>query len=134
MHFKHNDMEKLETALKKFRDQFRRILIVAEGVYSMDGDICDLPELIRLKKEYGAMLMIDEAHSFGTIGSCSRGITSYFDADPEDIDVLMGTLSKSAASCGGYIAGSNRFIRYLRYNSLGFVFSCGITPANTAAA
>lgn len=134
MHFRHNDMEHLEAALKRLRDKFRRVLIVAEGIYSMDGDICDLPELIRLKKEYGAMLMIDEAHSFGTIGDCGRGVTSYYDADPEDVDVLMGTLSKSAASCGGYIAGSSRFIRYLRYNSPGFVFSCGMTPANTAAA
>lgn len=134
MHFRHNDMEHLERTLKKFREKFRRVLIIAEGIYSMDGDICDLPELIRLKKEYGAMLMIDEAHSFGTIGDCGRGITSYYEADPADVDILMGTLSKSAASCGGYIAGSSRFIKYLRYNSPGFVFSCGMTPANTAAA
>ena len=134
MHFRHNDMEHLERTLKKFREKFRRVLIIAEGIYSMDGDICDLPELIRLKKEYGAMLMIDEAHSFGTIGDCGRGITSYYEADTADVDILMGTLSKSAASCGGYIAGSSRFIKYLRYNSPGFVFSCGMTPANTAAA
>lgn len=100
----------------------------------MDGDICNLPELIRIKKEYGALLMVDEAHSFGTIGSCGRGVTSYYNINPKDVDILMGTLSKSAASCGGYIAGSEKFIRHLRYNSPGFIFSCGLTPANTAAA
>lgn len=132
--FKHNNMEHLESELKKLRKKFRRVLIIVEGVYSMDGDICNLPELIRIKKEYGALLMVDEAHSFGTIGSCGRGVTSYYNINPKDVDILMGTLSKSAASCGGYIAGSEKFIRHLRYNSPGFIFSCGLTPANTAAA
>lgn len=132
--FKHNNMEHLESELKKLRKKFRRVLIVVEGVYSMDGDICNLPELIRLKKEYGAILMVDEAHSFGTIGECGRGVTSYYHVDPKDIDILMGTLSKAAASCGGYIAGNRDYIKYLRYNSPGFIFSCGLTPANTAAA
>lgn len=132
--FKHNNMEHLESELKKLRKKFRRALIIVEGVYSMDGDICNLPELIRIKKKYGALLMIDEAHSFGTIGMCGRGVTSYYNINSKDIDILMGTLSKSAASCGGYIAGSKKFIRHLRYNSPGFIFSCGLTPANTAAA
>lgn len=132
--FKHNNMEHLESELKKLRKKFRRVLIVVEGVYSMDGDICNLPELIRLKKEYGAILMVDEAHSFGTIGDCGRGVTSYYNVNPKDVDILMGTLSKAAASCGGYIAGNRDYIKYLRYNSPGFIFSCGITPANTAAA
>ena len=100
----------------------------------MDGDICDLPNLLKIKEKYGAMLMIDEAHSFGTIGKHGRGVTSYFDVDPTNIDILMGTLSKSASSCGGYIAGSKDLINYLRYNMGGFVFSCGITPSNAAAA
>lgn len=132
--FRHNDMEHLESELKKLRKKFRRVLIVVEGVYSMDGDICNLPELVRIKKKYGALLMIDEAHSFGTIGKNGRGVTSYFNINPKEIDILMGTLSKSAASCGGYIAGSKKFIKHLRYNSPGFIFSCGATPANTAAA
>lgn len=132
--FKHNNMEHLESELKKLRKKFRRVLIVVEGVYSMDGDICNLPELIRLKKEYGAILMVDEAHSFGTIGECGKGVTSYYNVEPKDVDILMGTLSKAAASCGGYIAGNRNFIKYLRYNSPGFIFSCGLTPANTAAA
>lgn len=134
MHFKHNNMEHLEGVLQRVQGKYRRVLIIAEGVYSMDGDICDLPGLIRLKKQYGALLMVDEAHSFGTLGKCGRGVTSYFGVDPKDVDILMGTLSKSAASCGGYIAGSTSFIRFLRYNSPGFVFSCGITPPNAAAA
>ena len=134
IHFAHNDMNDLENKISKYRDSYRRVLIVAEGVYSMYGDICNLPELVRIKKEYGAILMIDEAHSFGTIGKCGRGITSYYNVPSTDVDILMGTLSKSAASCGGYIAGDKDFIRFLRYNSPGFVFSCGLTPANVAAA
>ncbi|MBQ8123473.1 MAG: aminotransferase class I/II-fold pyridoxal phosphate-dependent enzyme [Ruminococcus sp.] len=133
-HFAHNDMQDLENKLKRAQGQYRRVLIVAEGIYSMDGDVCDLPELIRLKKEYGAFLMIDEAHSFGTIGKNGSGITSYFGVDPRDVDILMGTLSKSVASCGGYIAGNKDFIWYLRYSSPGFIFSCGLSPSNTAAA
>ncbi len=134
MHFNHNDMADLEKKLKRLRDKYRRVLIVAEGIYSMDGDICNLPELIRIKKQYEAILMVDEAHSFGTIGDHGRGVTSHFGVDPRDVDILMGTLSKSAASCGGYIAGNKDFIWYLRRNSPGFVFSCGLSPANTAAA
>jgi 8-amino-7-oxononanoate synthase len=132
--FKHNDMESLESKLKKLRYKYRRVLIVVEGVYSMDGDICKLPELIKLKNKYNALLMVDEAHSIGTIGENGRGVTSYYNIDPKEVDVLMGTLSKSLNSCGGYIAGSKRFIHYLRYNSPGFIFSVGITPANAAAA
>lgn len=132
--FKHNNMTHLENELKMLRKKFRRVLIIVEGVYSMDGDICNLPELVRIKKEYGALLMVDEAHSFGTIGKNGRGVTSYFGINPKEVDILMGTLSKSAISCGGYIAGSRKFIRHLKYNSPGFIFSCGLTPANTAAA
>lgn len=132
--FKHNDMNSLDKLLSRLHSKFRRILIIVEGVYSMDGDICDLPNLLKIKEKYGAMLMIDEAHSFGTIGKHGRGVTSYFDVDPTNIDILMGTLSKSASSCGGYIAGSKDLINYLRYNMGGFVFSCGITPSNAAAA
>lgn len=132
--FKHNDMDNLDKQLSRLQDKFRRILIVVEGVYSMDGDICNLPKLLQIKKKYGALLMIDEAHSFGTIGKNGRGVTSYFNINPNDIDILMGTLSKSASSCGGYIAGKKELINYLRYNMGGFIFSCGITPANSAAA
>ncbi|TSB46213.1 aminotransferase class I/II-fold pyridoxal phosphate-dependent enzyme [Alkalicoccobacillus porphyridii] len=132
--FKHNDMNHLESELDKLRPKFRRVLIIVEGVYSMDGDICRLPELIAIKEKYNAILMVDEAHSLGTIGKNGKGVTSYFNVNPKSVDILMGTLSKSLNSCGGYIAGNANFIKFLRYNSPGFIFSVGITPANAAAA
>ncbi|OTN76469.1 8-amino-7-oxononanoate synthase [Enterococcus sp. 8G7_MSG3316] len=132
--FKHNDMRSLEKELSMLRGKYNNVLIIAEGIYSMDGDICNLPELVNIKKKFNAILMVDEAHSFGTIGNNGRGVASFYDVAPKEIDILMGTLSKSASSCGGYIAGSKDFIDFLRYNMGGFVFSCGISPANTAAA
>lgn len=132
--FKHNDMESLKKLLKKLRNKYRRTLIIVEGAYSMDGDLCPLPELIDIKQEYGCILMIDEAHSFGTVGEKGHGVTEFFNVNSLDIDILMGTLSKSLASCGGYIAGQAKFINWIRYNSPGFVFSAGITPANASAA
>ncbi|MBQ9589587.1 MAG: aminotransferase class I/II-fold pyridoxal phosphate-dependent enzyme [Butyrivibrio sp.] len=134
MSFKHNDMESLEDALKRVRKFYRRVLIVVEGVYSMDGDICKLPQLIELKKKYGALLMVDEAHSLGTIGDCGRGVGSYYNVDRKDVDLWMGTMSKSLASCGGYISGSKEIVELLKYTSDGFMFSVGISPANAAAA
>ncbi|MCL6604780.1 MAG: aminotransferase class I/II-fold pyridoxal phosphate-dependent enzyme [Paenibacillus sp.] len=132
--FPHNDWEALDRILSRIRSQRRRALIVIEGVYSMDGDIPDLPKFIELKKKHQAMLYIDEAHSIGTIGATGRGICEYHGVSPADIDILMGTLSKSFASCGGYAAGSAAMIQYLKYLSDGFIFSAGITPANAAAA
>ncbi|NVY96321.1 aminotransferase class I/II-fold pyridoxal phosphate-dependent enzyme [Lactobacillus sp. DCY120] len=132
--FKHNDLKSLERILQRLRDNYRRVLIVVEGAYSMDGDLCPLPELIALKKRYGAILMVDEAHSFGTVGSRGAGVTDYWQVDPHDVDIIMGTLSKSCASCGGFIAGEQVFLNWLRFTSPGFIFSAGITPANTAAA
>jgi 7-keto-8-aminopelargonate synthetase-like enzyme len=134
MSFKHNDMESLESTLKRVRKYYRRVLIVVEGVYSMDGDICDLPTLIKVKKQYGALLMVDEAHSLGTIGDCGRGVGSYYNIDRKDVDMWMGTMSKSLASCGGYISGSKEIVELLKYTSDGFMFSVGISPANAAAA
>lgn len=132
--FRHSDMESLEKELARLRTKFRYVVIVVEGVYSMDGDICPLPELVAIKEKYDAFLMIDEAHSIGTIGHAGRGVASHFGIDPRRIDIHMGTLSKAFNSCGGYIAGSQRFIDFLRYNLPGFVFSVGLTPSNTAAA
>lgn len=132
--FKHNDMTSLENILAKTRSHYRRVLIVAEGIYSMDGDICDLPRLIELKKQYGAILMIDEAHSLGTIGDCGRGVGSYYNVQRSDVDLWMGTMSKSLASCGGYISGKKEWIELLKYTSNGFMFSVGLSPANAAAA
>ncbi|MEV6820014.1 aminotransferase class I/II-fold pyridoxal phosphate-dependent enzyme [Nocardiopsis dassonvillei] len=132
--FKHNDMENLEQELARLRPRFRNVVIVVEGVYSMDGDLCPLPELLRIKEHHDAFLMIDEAHSIGTVGRAGRGVASHFGVDPRRVDIHMGTLSKAFNSCGGYIAGSRGFVEYLRYNLPGFVFSVGMTPANTAAA
>lgn len=132
--FRHGDMEHLEKELARLRTKFRYVIIVVEGVYSMDGDICPLPELVRIKEKYDAFLMIDEAHSIGTIGAAGRGVANHFGINPRRIDIHMGTLSKAFNSCGGYIAGNQRFVDFLRYTLPGFVFSVGMTPANTAAA
>ncbi|WP_084469846.1 aminotransferase class I/II-fold pyridoxal phosphate-dependent enzyme [Amycolatopsis benzoatilytica] len=131
--FPHNDMTRLEDILRRSRSRFRRVLIVVEGVYSMDGDLADLPSLIELKRRYGALLMVDEAHSIGTLGPRGAGIGDHFAVDRSGVDLWMGTLSKSLAGCGGYLAGSAGAIRWLRYSLSGFVYSVGITPANAAA-
>ena len=132
--FPHNDLESLATALSRRRGNHRRALICVEGAYSMDGDTVPLSPLVDLKERYGAILLVDEAHSFGTVGATGRGICEATGVDPCRVDILMGTLSKSMASCGGYLAGSHRFIDYLRYNLSSLVFSAALSPANTAAA
>lgn len=132
--FAHNDMEQLEHLLRLNRSRFRRVLIAVEGAYSMDGDLVDLPAVIALKKQYGALLMVDEAHSIGTVGRLGRGVGEFFDVDRADVDLWMGTLSKAFASCGGYLGGSARMVRWLRHTLPGFVYSVGLTPANAAAA
>jgi 7-keto-8-aminopelargonate synthetase-like enzyme len=100
----------------------------------MDGDIANLPKFIELKKRYKTALMIDEAHSIGVLGKSGHGIGEYFGVNPTDVDLWMGTLSKSFASCGGYIAGNHALIEYLKYTAPGFVYSVGISPPNAAAA
>lgn len=132
--FRHNDMQSLRRELERVRSRFRHVVIVVEGAYSMDGDLCPLPELVALRNEFDCFLMVDEAHSIGTVGEAGRGVSSHFGVDPRQVDILMGTLSKSLNSCGGYVAGHQRFIDYLKYNLPGFVFSVGMTPSNTAAA
>ena len=132
--FPHNDNEALEEILRERRYRYQRVLIVVEGVYSTDGDIAELPKVIELKQKYKTFLMVDEAHSMGTIGKTGRGISEYCNINPQDVDLWMGTLSKSFASCGGYIAGSSALIEYLKYTAPGFVFSVGMSPSNTAAA
>lgn len=131
--FPHNNTEALAEILRDRRHRYQRVLIVVEGVYSTDGDIADLPRVIELKQQYKAFLMVDEAHSMGTIGDTGRGISEYCAINPHDVDLWMGTLSKSFASCGGYIAGSKELIEYLKYTAPGFVFSVGMSPPNTAA-
>ena len=131
--FPHNDWQALETMLATLRSHYNKVLIVIEGIYSMEGDIPELSQFIRLKKQYQAYLMIDEAHSIGVLGQNGRGITEHCSVNPNDVDLLMGTLSKSLASCGGYIAGKSNLVNFLRRKSPGFIFSVGIPAANTAA-
>ncbi|MGW0392079.1 type I polyketide synthase [Streptomyces sp. NPDC003042] len=131
--FPHNDATALDAILGQVRHQYRRVLVVIEGVYSMDGDIADLPALVEVKRRHGALLMIDEAHSIGTIGATGRGIGEYCGIDRSAVDLWSGTLSKALASCGGYVAGNRAVVEYLRYTVPGFVYSAGMTPADTAA-
>ena len=132
--FPHNDTAALEKILAEQRHQYRRVLIVIEGVYSADGDIPTLPGFIDLKQRYKTFLMIDEAHSIGVLGEHGRGIGELFGVNPPDVDLWMGTLSKSFASCGGYIAGNQAVVEYLKCTSPGYIYSIGISPPNAAAA
>ena len=132
--FPHNDLLALDRILGHVRDNYRRVLIVVEGVYSMDGDTADLPALIAVKQRHDALLMVDEAHSIGVMGKTGGGMAQFSGVHPDDVDVWMGTLSKSLASCGGYVAGRHELIEHFRYTLPGFVFSAGLPPASTAAA
>ena len=133
--FPHNDMAALDKLLATHRMKYKRTLIITEGVFSMDGDIADVPKLVELKEKYKALLMVDEAHSIGTIGKRGLGVVDHFDIDPKKIDVIMGTMSKAFASCGGFIAGSHVLIEQLKYFAPGLImYSAGLSPQNTAAA
>lgn len=131
--FPHNDVARAEKILASVRHKYRRVLIVIEGVYSMDGDWPDLKAFVTLKRKYKCLLFLDEAHSFGTMGPTGRGLAEYAGVDPAEIDVRMGTMSKSLGSTGGFILGSKTLVEYLKYCSGGFVFSVGLTPANAAS-
>ncbi len=132
--FPHNNWQALDRILGEERSHCGQALIAIEGVYSMDGDIPDLPAFIEIKKRHKALLMIDEAHSIGVLGEHGAGIGEHYAVDRSDVNIWMGTLSKSFASCGGYIAGEKAFIQFLRYTVPGFVYSVGISPPNAAAA
>jgi 8-amino-7-oxononanoate synthase len=132
--FRHNNLDDLERVLMENRAKHQNALIVAEGLYSMDGDFPDLPRLIAIKKRYGAWLMIDEAHALGVMGKTGRGVAEHFGVDPRQVDIWMGTLSKTLGSCGGYICGSQDLIEILKYQAPGFVYSVGLSPPGTAAA
>jgi 8-amino-7-oxononanoate synthase len=132
--FPHNDWAALDGMLARVRAQHRRALVVIEGVYSADGDIPDLARFVEVKERHHALLMVDEAHSLGVLGATGRGIVEHAGLRGDQVDILMGTLSKSLASCGGFIAGSSALVEYLKYTSPGFVFSVGMTPSNAAAA
>ena len=132
--FPHNNWQALDRILHERRHRYQRVLVAIEGVYSTDGDIPDLPAFIEVKQRHKAFLMVDEAHSMGTMGRFGRGIGEHFGVAPSDVDLWMGTLSKSLASCGGYIAGSQALVEYLKYTAPGFVYSVGISPPNAASA
>ncbi len=131
--YAHNDADALEKILQERRGDFRRAVIVTEGLFSMDGNIPDLPRIIELKKKYNCMLLVDEAHSLGTLGPTGRGAREHFNINPKDVDMWMSTLSKSLCGCGGFIAGSKKLIEYLKYGSPGFVFSVGMSPVLAVA-
>jgi 8-amino-7-oxononanoate synthase len=132
--FFHNDLQDLEKILEQKRLHYQRVLILVEGVYSMDGDVLsDLPKLIEIKERYKAWLFIDEAHSIGVLGQTGRGIGEHFGIDSNKVDIWMGTISKALGSSGGYIAGCKSLIGYLKHSSPGFLFTVGASPANVAA-
>lgn len=131
--YPHNDPEALERILQEKRGDFKRAIIVTEGLFSMDGNIPDLPRIVELKKQYDCMLLVDEAHSLGILGATGRGAREYFDINPTDVDMWMSTLSKSMCGCGGFIAGTHELVEYLKYGSPGFVFSVGMPPVVAAA-
>lgn len=132
--FRHNDMEDLERRLRQARNRgAERILVAVDSVFSMDGDETPLADVIALKKKYNAFLLVDEAHSIGAIGQTGRGICEHQNVDPNEIDILTGSLSKAIASSGGFVAGSLGLKIYIQHGSAPYMFSAAITPANAAA-
>ncbi len=129
--YKHNDMESLEKFLKNC-DSDKIKLIVSDGVFSMEGDVCELPEIMKLAKKYNASVMIDEAHSLGFFGENGAGVCEHFGMS-KDVELIMGTFSKSLATIGGFIASNKDVINYLRHHSRTFIFSASITPSATGA-
>ena len=130
--YKHNDMESLEKQLQRCEPDKVK-LIVTDGVFSMEGDVANIPEIVRLAKKYNASVMVDEAHAIGVFGEGGRGITNHFGLT-KDVDLIMGTFSKSFASLGGFIATDKEITNFLRHHSRSYIFTASITPASTAAA
>lgn len=130
--YEHNDMEDLEEKLKMVPED-KGILIITDSVFSMTGEICNLPKLVELKKKYGARLMLDEAHGIGVLGEHGRGAGEHFDLEDE-VDIIMGTFSKSFASLGGFMAAKKEVINYVQHTSRPFIFSASITPASVECA
>lgn len=132
LRYEHNDMEDLERQLKSIPED-KGILIVTDGLFSMGGDIANLPEICRLAKIYGARVMVDDAHGLGVLGEHGRGTAEYWGLEDE-VDIYMGTFSKSLASLGGYMAGKKEVVDFVRHTSRPFIFSASITPASVASA
>ncbi len=132
--FPHNDWQALDDILFQQRKKYERVLIVIEGIYSMDGDYPDLKRFVEIKKRHKAFLMVDEAHALGVLGEKGHGIKEHAGVDGHEVDLWMGTLSKTLASCGGYIAGENALIEHLKFSAPGFLYSVGISPPLAASA
>ena len=132
--FAHNDLDNLEHVLAANRGQFERTLIIIEGLYSMDGDYPDLRRIIEIKNCYDAWLMVDEAHALGVLGRRGYGIAEHCDVDPSEVDIWMGTISKTLSACGGYIAGSAELVHYIKSMAGVFVYSVGMPPVLAATA
>ncbi|MDE6289031.1 MAG: pyridoxal phosphate-dependent aminotransferase family protein [Muribaculaceae bacterium] len=130
--YKHNDMESLEQQLQRCKPDKVK-LIVTDGVFSMEGDVANIPEIVRLAKQYNAAVMVDEAHAIGVFGEGGRGTVNHFGLT-DDVDLVMGTFSKSFASLGGFIATDKEITNFLRHHSRSYIFTASITPASTAAA
>lgn len=131
--FPHNDVEFLHNLLEIHREKYRRCLITADSVFSMDGDLCPLPKLVELAEEFGAMLLIDEAHATGILGEKGAGVAQHFNCSDKPI-IQIGTLSKALGSLGGYVAGSAKLIDFLRNRAATWIYTTGLSPADTAAA
>ena len=132
--FPHNDWQALDQVLHELRHDYRRVLVVLEGVYGMDGDYPDLLRFVDVKRRHQALIMVDEAHSLGTLGASGRGLGELFGIDPASVDLWVGSLGNALGSCGGYVAGCAQVIEYLKYTTPGFVHSAGLPPPNAAAA
>jgi 8-amino-7-oxononanoate synthase len=132
--FAHNDWQALDRLLGEQRQHFERVLVVLEGIYSMDGDYPDLPRFVELRQRHRVFLMVDEAHSLGVMGATGKGIREHFGLAGSDVDIWMGTLSKTLSSCGGYIAGQKALVENLRFLAPGFLYSVGMPPPVAAAA
>ena len=131
--FAHNDWSALDAILMEQRHQFEQVLVVLEGIYSMDGDYPDLPRFVEIKRRHKVFLMVDEAHSFGVMGNTGLGIREHFALEGGDVDIWMGTLSKALAGCGGYIAGETALVEHLKFLAPGFLYSVGMSPPLAAA-
>lgn len=131
--FAHNDWAALDELLERQRHNFERVLIVVEGIYSMDGDYPDLPRFVELRHRHQCFLMVDEAHSLGVMGACGHGIREHFGLRGCDVDIWMGTMSKTLAGCGGYIAGEHALIENLKFLAPGFLYSVGMSAPLAAA-
>ncbi len=132
--FQHNDLNDLERIMDDVADQYHRVLIVTEGLFSMDGDVTDLPRILDIKEKHDAWLLLDEAHSYGVLGTTGRGLCEHYGIDPARIELTVGTLSKSFSSSGGFICASAEVIEWLRFTLSGFVYSVGLSPATVASA